>query len=292
MRSGGLMIECLRRQQSVNLLALKHIHNIEISSSHRTLNSSRGIIPYRDDDLSELTDGVTHVKCFTSKRNGQVIKLNTFLITFIFPTVPSSLRMGLYKVRVSPYVQNPVPCFKCQKFGHGKGQCKGKLKCFRCGEEDHEGLNCNNDPKCSNCGQSHMASSKDCQFFQKEKEIQKIKTEKIFHTLRHVDSSLRRMIQMCRNRMLVASNLFSIRLHHKLCSPGLKTRVNQPDLLFYQLLIKLKFHLKRHQVHRKQPELQKKLQLQYHLQAMKRNLIKLNILKVNSPVVLHRDMVK
>jgi len=57
MRSGGLMIECLRRQQSVNLLALKHIHNIEISSSpHRTLNSSRGIIRYRDDDLSELTD--------------------------------------------------------------------------------------------------------------------------------------------------------------------------------------------------------------------------------------------
>jgi len=57
MRLGGLMIECQRRQQSVNLLSLKQIHNIEISSSpHRILNSSRGIIRYRDDDLSELTD--------------------------------------------------------------------------------------------------------------------------------------------------------------------------------------------------------------------------------------------
>jgi hypothetical protein len=37
----------------VNLLSLKQIHNIEISSSpHRTLNSGRGINHYRDDDLS------------------------------------------------------------------------------------------------------------------------------------------------------------------------------------------------------------------------------------------------
>ena len=57
MRLGGLMIECQRRQQSVNLLSLNQIHKIEISSSpHRILNSSRGIIRYRDDDLSELTD--------------------------------------------------------------------------------------------------------------------------------------------------------------------------------------------------------------------------------------------
>ena len=53
--------------------------------------------------------------------------------------------MGLYNVKVSPYVLNPIRCFKCQKFGHGKGQCKGKLKCFKCGEEDHEGSNCGNE---------------------------------------------------------------------------------------------------------------------------------------------------
>ena len=94
LRSGGLMVECQRRQQSVSLLSLKQIHNIEISSSpHRILNCSRGIIRYRDDDLAELTDdeichelspkGVTHVKRFTSTRDGQVIKLNTLFITFI-----------------------------------------------------------------------------------------------------------------------------------------------------------------------------------------------------------------
>ena len=49
---------------------------------------------------------------------------------------------------------------------------------LKCGEEDHEGFDYNNDPKCSNCGQPHMVSSKDGQFFQKEKEMQKVKTEK------------------------------------------------------------------------------------------------------------------
>ena len=90
LKSGGLMIECQRKQQSLNLLSLKQIHNIAISSTpHRTLNISRGIIRYRDEDLDDLTDdeicaelapqGVTHVKRFISKRNGQQINLPYYI---------------------------------------------------------------------------------------------------------------------------------------------------------------------------------------------------------------------
>ena len=86
LKSGGLMIECQRRQQSLNLLSLKQIHSIAISSTpHRTLNSSRGIIRYRDEDWEDLSDediceelapqGVIHVKRFISKRNGQIVKV-------------------------------------------------------------------------------------------------------------------------------------------------------------------------------------------------------------------------
>jgi len=118
LKSGGLMIECQRKQQSLNLLSLKQIHNIAISSTpHRTLNTSRGNIRYRGEDLDDLTDdeicaepapqGVTHMKRFISKRNGQQINLNTYLITCNFPTI-ISIRMGLYKVKVSPYVPNPI----------------------------------------------------------------------------------------------------------------------------------------------------------------------------------------
>ena len=57
LKSGGLMIECQRRQQPLNLLSLKQIHSVAISSTpHRTLNSSRGIIRYRDEDMDDLSN--------------------------------------------------------------------------------------------------------------------------------------------------------------------------------------------------------------------------------------------
>ena len=135
--------------------------------------------------------------------------------------------MGLYNVKVSPYVPNPIRCFKGQRFGHGKGQCKGKPKCIKCSEEDPEGFDCNNNPKCSNCGQPHMASSKDCQYFLKENEIKKVKSKNNISTLRRADSSLSRMIHMCKNHMSVSLSVFSIPLKLKQCLPELKTPKNQ-----------------------------------------------------------------
>ena len=140
-----------------------------------------------DEEICEelAPQGVIHVKGFISKRNRQRVKLNTFPITYNFHTILSSIRMGLYNAKVSPYVPNPMRCFKCQKFGHGKDQCKGKLRCFKCSEEDHEGFDCNNNPMCSNCGQPHMASSKDCQYFLKEKE----KKNRSYHEARRFISA-------------------------------------------------------------------------------------------------------
>ena len=56
LKSGSLIIEHQRKQQSLNLLSLKQIHNITISSTpHIFLNTSRGIVHYRDDDLDNLS---------------------------------------------------------------------------------------------------------------------------------------------------------------------------------------------------------------------------------------------
>jgi len=136
------------------------------------------VVCYRDDGLSELTDielykelephGITHAKWFISRETGPEVNLNTFLIIHNTPNIPISIRIGHYNVRVNPYVRSPVRCFKCQKFGHGQGQCKGKIICFKCSEEGHDGYTCENAHKCANCGESHMASSKDCKFFIKE----------------------------------------------------------------------------------------------------------------------------
>ncbi|VDI71020.1 Hypothetical predicted protein [Mytilus galloprovincialis] len=190
MRSGNLLVECSNKSQSTNLLTMTTISNFPVSASpHNSLNSCKGIIRDRSQYLGDLTveeigeelssQGVTDVIRFQIKKNGNIIKLNTYLLTFRTPTPPPSITLGCFGIRVDMFIPNPIRCFTCQKFGHGSKQCRGKQRCFKCSDEGHEGTNCNSESsKCVNCGESHFSSSRDCPVYLKEKNIIKIKTER------------------------------------------------------------------------------------------------------------------
>ncbi|XP_063442684.1 uncharacterized protein LOC134722981 [Mytilus trossulus] len=166
------------------------ISNFPVSASpHNSLNSCKGIIRDRSQYLGDLTveeigeelssQGVTNVIRFQIKKNGNIIKLNTYLLTFRTPTPPPSITLGCFGIRVDMFIPNPIRCFTCQKFGHGSKQCRGKQRCFKCSDEGHEGTNCHSESsKCVNCGESHFSSSRDCPVYLKEKNIIKIKTER------------------------------------------------------------------------------------------------------------------
>ncbi|XP_056009963.1 uncharacterized protein LOC130051670 [Ostrea edulis] len=94
------------------------------------------------------------------------------------PILPANIKVGFYQMKIEMFVPNPLRCFKCQRFGHGQTNCKCSEACFRCGEEGHDGKGCPKEHKCKNCKGDHMASSKQCPIWIKEKEIQKIKAEK------------------------------------------------------------------------------------------------------------------
>lgn len=190
MRSGNLLVECSNKSQSTNLLTMSTISNFPVSASpHNSLNSCKGIIRDRSQYLGDLTveeigeelssQGVTNVIRFQIKKNGNIIKLNTYLLTFRTPTPPPSITLGCFGIRVDMFIPNPIRCFTCQKFGHGSKQCRGKQRCFKCSDEGHEGTNCHSESsKCVNCGESHFSSSRDCPVYLKEKNIIKIKTER------------------------------------------------------------------------------------------------------------------
>ena len=102
---------------------------------------------------------------------------------------------------------------------------KDNLNVFMCGEDN---------PKCSNCGQPHMASSKDCQHFIREKEIQKIKSEKNSsypEARRFVSAANDSPTQ--KSYASVAKRVFNL-LKLKQCLLGLRTPKNQLDLLVNQ----------------------------------------------------------
>ncbi|XP_067656365.1 uncharacterized protein [Haliotis asinina] len=135
LRSGSLLIECVRKQQSLNLLSITKFANIPvIVSEHRTLNSCRGIVRDRTRSLSgmseqEITDelkqqGVSSVKRFTRRKEDSTIEpTNTYLFTFARSSLPRSIKAGYVNIGVEVYVPTPLRCFKCQKFGHGSKTC-------------------------------------------------------------------------------------------------------------------------------------------------------------------------
>ena len=139
------------------------------------------VVCYRDDGLSELIDteiykelephSIAHAKRFISRETGPEVNLNTFLIIYSTHNIPISIRIGQYNIMVNSYVPNPVRCFKCQTFGHGQSQCKGKIVCFKRSEEDHDGYTSENDHKCTNCGEPRVASSKNSQLYIKENKL-------------------------------------------------------------------------------------------------------------------------
>ncbi|XP_048239037.1 uncharacterized protein LOC125372628 [Haliotis rufescens] len=188
LRSGSLLVECTRRQQSLNLLSVTTFANIEVAVSvHKTLNSCRGIVRDRARCLSDMseqeitdeltTQGVTAVKRFTMKsRDGDIIPSNTYLLTFALSALPKSIKAGYLNIGVEVYVPNPLRCFKCQKFGHGSKFCNHSVVCQRCGE-GHDNTDCTAEVKCANCKGTHLASSKLCPEWQKQTKILKLKHE-------------------------------------------------------------------------------------------------------------------
>ncbi|XP_023233347.1 uncharacterized protein LOC111633050 [Centruroides sculpturatus] len=85
-------------------------------------------------------------------------------------------RDGYLRCLVHPYIPNRLCCFKCQRFGHSQTSCRGKSLCAQCGVEGHQGTECTTTPCCVNCKEAHPAYSRKCPTWQREKEIQRVKT--------------------------------------------------------------------------------------------------------------------
>jgi hypothetical protein len=107
-----------------------------------------------------------------------------YFLTFNTPRPPDEIRIGYLSVKVKPYENNPMRCFKCLQFGHTKLRCKDEEeKCGNCGETAHlngEGVEkCLNKKFCVNCKTSeHNSVDKSCPLFKQEKEIQALRAQK------------------------------------------------------------------------------------------------------------------
>ncbi|XP_067144071.1 uncharacterized protein [Centruroides vittatus] len=198
LRSGDLLVEAASPQQSAKLLKTKSLGDINVTiTPHTSLNSSRGVISEIDlmsEDESDIQiglsdQGVTAVRRISIRRDGKLIPTKHLILTFGKPTLPSFVTAGYLRCPVRPYVPNPLRCFKCQRFGHSQTSCRGKSICAQCGTEGHQSAECTNTPCCVNCKDAHPAYSWKCPAWQREKEVQRVKT---VNNLSYLDA--RRMV--------------------------------------------------------------------------------------------------
>jgi len=97
------------------------------------------------------------------------------ILTFDTTILPKEIKVGYLNVPVEIYVPNPMRCFKCQRFGHHRNNCKHNITCARCSKADHDDKGCEEPPHCVNCSGDHTAFSKNCPKWLQEKEIQRLK---------------------------------------------------------------------------------------------------------------------
>ncbi|MES9994112.1 MAG: hypothetical protein ABW098_19340 [Candidatus Thiodiazotropha sp.] len=186
LRSGDLLVEYSNKKQIENLLRLEKFHDLHVKVSlHGSLNTSKGVV--RCPDLRGVSEqeilenmreqGVVGVRRIKVRRDGSLKDTNTFVFTFNTSVLPKQLKIAFLRVSVDPYIPNPLRCYQCQLFGHHEDRCKKQMVCNNCGETKHEAddKNCKNVAKCVNCSGNHPADSRQCQAWNTEKEILKVK---------------------------------------------------------------------------------------------------------------------
>ncbi|XP_055939444.1 uncharacterized protein LOC129969061 [Argiope bruennichi] len=180
MRSGDLLVEVCSKKQAQQIIKLKALATIPVTvCSHASLNYSKGVItcgelfnvPIEEITKELSSQGVTHVRQITIRRDGQLLPTKHFILTFHSHQLPEYICAGYIKLPVRPYIPNPLRCFQCQRFGHSKTNCRGTITCARCAEKGHDCQQCTAPEKCTNCNGNHTSYSRLCERWQLEKRI-------------------------------------------------------------------------------------------------------------------------
>ena len=168
-RSNQLLIEVSRKAHAENLLRAQIFHDLKVRVyPHTSLCSSKGLIRCPElgncsvEEILEGTrsQGVTAIKRFNVKRNGELKNTNTFVFTFNIPVLPKTIKVAYFRVNVEVYISNPLRCHHCQKYGHHEDRCSKDPICSKCGQiAEHLESQCRNELHCVNCGEKHSADS-------------------------------------------------------------------------------------------------------------------------------------
>ncbi|GBN69331.1 hypothetical protein AVEN_36036-1 [Araneus ventricosus] len=136
LRSGDLLMKTTSTVQAQSFLLAKKFLDYQISVTlHKSLNSCRGVVS--DKELmraseSEIIEALSKQCVIAARRisirtGNEIIPTKHVILKFSSSKLPSSITAGYVRSPVKYYIPNPLRCFNCQRFGHSKAACRGKL---------------------------------------------------------------------------------------------------------------------------------------------------------------------
>ena len=185
---GQFLVECPTERIAKMLLARNGTTFVDRKikvSAHRTLNACRGVVTSKvlaRFDPNHLTEGledqgVTKVQRLTKGKGESAKPTDTYFLSFATPTPPEFIKIPFVaRIPVRKFVQKPLQCFNCWRYGHPQSKCQANKVCRHCGSQAHEGA-CPTPTVCCNCRGEHSPADRSCPTYLKEAAIQKVRAE-------------------------------------------------------------------------------------------------------------------
>ena len=146
LKNRTLLIEICYKNQAYEILKWKHFDNIKIKTyPHNSLNTCKGVVKSHELSLCTLDEMKTNLqdknameirRIQIKKDPGETIDTNTYIMNFNTNKISKEIKIGYQKIKVEPYITNPLRCYKFQRFGHHQDQCTQPPVCGRCREYD------------------------------------------------------------------------------------------------------------------------------------------------------------
>ena len=158
LRDGGIEVEFVDEKEAGKALSATHFSftvktetgrqetKVPITvTAHRTKNSSQGVVYCTDlegvsnDDIADgLAEcGVSSARRIMTKRRGTWVPTHSVVLSFNQEELPRDVTIGYVRVKVRPYIPNPMRCYRCQRFGHTRIACRNRPACAKCASTEH-----------------------------------------------------------------------------------------------------------------------------------------------------------
>uniref|UniRef100_A0A8D8QH57 CCHC-type domain-containing protein n=1 Tax=Cacopsylla melanoneura TaxID=428564 RepID=A0A8D8QH57_9HEMI len=104
--------------------------------------------------------------------NVSYVPSRTLKLDFSGQDLPAFIYLWYTKIKCEPYMQRPVQCFSCYKFGHITKHCRSTKLCKTCFQPAADEHQCDTSVlKCTNCDGNHNANSKSCPEYERQQTI-------------------------------------------------------------------------------------------------------------------------